>query len=169
MLKLNCFLMTPVYISLLTTPMTRLSSLNQDRNQLQRWSKIWLVIFNPTKTETMVISSKKNKLYHPPLLINDQDSHVVNSHKHVGVTISDNGQWHDRIDYIVIQTYNRLNIKRKSRTFLDIYSLEQQYISLIIPLVECADAILDNQKQNVINTLENIQLNVAKIVAGESD
>jgi hypothetical protein len=80
--------MTPVYISLLTTPMTRLSSLNQDRNQLQRWSKIWLVIFNPNKTETMVISSKKNKLYHPPLLINDQDSHVVNSHKHVGVIIS---------------------------------------------------------------------------------
>jgi uncharacterized protein YfbU (UPF0304 family) len=117
----------------------------------------------------MVISSKKNKLYHPPLLINDQDSHVVNSHKHVGVIISDNGQWHDRIDYIVKQTYNRLNIKRKSRTFLDIYSLEQQYISLIIPLVECVVTIWDNQKQNVINTLENIQLNAAKIVAGESD
>ena len=47
--------------------------------------------------------------------------------------------------------------------------LKQQYISLIIPLVECADAIWDNQKQNVINTLENIKLNAAKIVAGESD
>ena len=51
--------------------------------------------------------------------MNDQDLHVVNSHKHLGVIISDNGQWNDHIDYIVKQTYNRLNIMRKSRTFLD--------------------------------------------------
>jgi hypothetical protein len=57
--------------------------LNQDLNQLQRWSEKWLVKFNPNKTETMVISSKRNKPYHPPLQMNDQDLHVVNSHKHV--------------------------------------------------------------------------------------
>ena len=57
--------------------------------------------------------------------MNDQDLHVVNSHKHLGVIISDNGQWNDHIDYIIVkQTYNRLNIMRKSRTFLDRYSLE---------------------------------------------
>jgi hypothetical protein len=39
----------------------------------------------------MVISSKRNKPYHPPLQMNDQDFHVVNSHKHLGVIISDNG------------------------------------------------------------------------------
>ena len=58
--------------------------------------------------------------------MNDQDLHVDNSHKHlhVGVIISDNGQWKDHIDYIVKETYNRLNIMRKSRTFLDRYFLE---------------------------------------------
>jgi hypothetical protein len=49
----------------------------------------------------MVISSKRNKPYHPPLQMNYQDLHVVNSHKHLGVIISDNGQWNDHIDYIV--------------------------------------------------------------------
>jgi ABC-type antimicrobial peptide transport system ATPase subunit len=39
--------------------------LNQDLNQIQRWSEKWLVKFNPNKTETMVISSKRNKPYHP--------------------------------------------------------------------------------------------------------
>jgi hypothetical protein len=67
--------------------------------------------------------------------MNDQDLQVVNSHKHLGVIISDNGQlgviisdngqWNDHIDYIVKKTYNRLNILRKSRTFLDRYSLEK--------------------------------------------
>ena len=55
----------------------------------------------------MVISSKRNKPYHTSLKMNDQ---VVNSHKHLGVIISDNGQWKDHIDYIVKKTYNRLNM-----------------------------------------------------------
>ena len=65
--------------------------------------------------------------------MNDQDLHVVNSHKHVGVIISDNGQWNDHIDYIVKKAYYRLNIMRKSRTFLDRNSLEKIYISFIRP------------------------------------
>jgi hypothetical protein len=55
------------------------------------------------------------------------------------------------------KTYNRLNIMRKSRTFLDRYSLEKIYISFIRPLMEYADVIWDNQKQNLINKLENDQ------------
>jgi hypothetical protein len=54
----------------------------------------------------------------PPLQTNDQDLHVVYSHKRLDVIISDNGQWNDHIDYIVKKTYERLNIMRKSRTFL---------------------------------------------------
>ena len=34
----------------------------------------------------------------------------------------------------------------KLRTFLDRYSLEQNYISFIRPLMEYADVILDNKK-----------------------
>ena len=49
---------------------------------------------------------------------------------------------------------------RKSRTFLDRYSLEKIYISFII-------VIWDNQKQNLINKLENIQLNAANSNWGE--
>jgi hypothetical protein len=116
----------------------------------------------------MVISSKRNKPYHPPLQMNDQDLHVDNSHKHlhVGVIISDNGQWKDHIDYIVKKTYNRLNIMRKSRTFLDRYSLELFFISCIRPLMEYTDVIWYYQKQNLINKLENIQLDAARIVTG---
>ena len=55
------------------------------------------------------------------------------------------------------KTYNRLNIMRKFRTFLDRYSLERNYISVIRPLMEYADVIWNNQKQNLINKLENIQ------------
>jgi hypothetical protein len=60
------------------------------------------------------------------------------------------------------KTYNRLNIMRASSTF----SLEKNYISFIEPLMEYADVIWYNQKQNLINKLENIQLDAARIVTG---
>ena len=55
---------------------------------------------------------------------------------------------------------------RKSRTFLDRYSLEEKNISFIRPLMEYADVIWDNQKQNLTNKLGNIQLDAARIVTG---
>ena len=55
---------------------------------------------------------------------------------------------------------------RKSRTLLDRYSLEKSYISFIRPLMEYTDVIWDNQKQNLINKLENIKLNAVRIVTG---
>ena len=35
--------------------------------------------------------------------------------------------------------------------------------------MEYADAIWDNQKQNLINKFENIQIDAARIVTGEPD
>jgi hypothetical protein len=55
---------------------------------------------------------------------------------------------------------------RKSRIFLDRYSLEKIHISIIRPLMEYAEVIWDHQKQNLINKLENIQLDAAVIVTG---
>jgi hypothetical protein len=40
------------------------------------------------------------------------------------------------------------------------------YLSFIQPLMEYADVIWDNKKQNLINKLENIQLDAARIVTG---
>ena len=37
---------------------------------------------------------------------------------------------------------------------------------MVVPLIEYADDIWDNQKQNLINKLENIKLNAVRIVTG---
>jgi hypothetical protein len=41
-------------------------------------------------------------------------------------------------------------------------TLEKIYITFIKPLMEYADVIWDNQKHNLINKLENIQLDAAQ-------
>ena len=55
---------TSLYI-IVDNPRDTAFLLNQDRNQIQRRSEKWLVKFNPNKTETMVISSQRNKPFHP--------------------------------------------------------------------------------------------------------
>jgi hypothetical protein len=61
---------------------------------------------------------------------------------------------------IISKTYNRLNIMRKSRTFLDRYS-RNIYISFIRPLMEYADVIwelieiLIQEESRVVGVVNN--------------
>ena len=40
-----------------------------DLEKIMEWAKRWLVAFNPTKTESLLILRKINQPVHPPLFI----------------------------------------------------------------------------------------------------
>lgn len=67
----------------------------------------------PKETETMTISSKNAKPYQPPLNMNNEELHVAEMLKHLGVYFSYNGLWNFHVDYIVQNSYKRLNIHVK--------------------------------------------------------
>ena len=50
------------------------------------------VTFNPTKTESLLISRKINQPVHPPLYLYKE----VSSHKHLGIFFSNDCSWHKR-------------------------------------------------------------------------
>ena len=103
------------------------------------WAEKWLVKFNPAKSEAIVISGKTNKPYHPPLEMNDQPIKEVTSHKHLGIFYSNDGTWHEHIDYITSKAWTRINIMRKLKFILDRKSLEIIYTSFIRPVLEVTD------------------------------
>ena len=49
-------------------PITAAACLNNDLDKISQWAATWLVTFNPSKTESLLISGKTNKNRHPPLL-----------------------------------------------------------------------------------------------------
>ena len=55
---------------------------------VQNWSNRWLVNFNPKKTEPMIISRKVELEFHPPLYFNNVPIKNVTTHKHLGLTFS---------------------------------------------------------------------------------
>ena len=96
----------------------------------------------------------------------DQQIKEVESHKHLGVILSNDCSWQKHIDYIKEKAWTRINIMRRLKYDLDRKSLETIYKSLIRPLLEYADVIWDNCTQQNKNELELIQLEAARISTG---
>ena len=72
---------------------------------LHAWSTKWLVNLNPQKTETMTISRKLNKPHQPNLIMNNTIISTVTEHKHLGLQLSDDGNWNKHIDMITKKAF----------------------------------------------------------------
>ena len=98
--------------------------------------------------------------------MNQKQIEEVNSHKYLGVVLSDDCTWHDYLDYIKCKAWNRINVMRKLKFKLDRRSLQIIYFTFIRPLLEYADVVWDNCSQYEVNELEKIQNEAARIVTG---
>ena len=105
-------------------PVTAAASLNTDLDRISQWAATWLVSFNPSKTESLLVSRKINKHHHPPLFMQDCQITEVESHKHLGLYLSNDCTWHEHINYITEKAWYRINILRKLKFNLDRKSLE---------------------------------------------
>jgi hypothetical protein len=78
---------TSLYV-IVDNPRESAITLNNDMATIHAWSTKWLVNFNPQKTETMTITRKINKPFHPPLIMNNTIINQVTEHKHLDLEIS---------------------------------------------------------------------------------
>ena len=62
-------------------PVTAAGCINTDHVRISKWASTWLVTFNPSKTETLLISRKLNRPVHPPLFMENRQISEVDSHK----------------------------------------------------------------------------------------
>ena len=90
----------------------------------------------------------------------------VDSHKHLGLYLSNDCTWHQHIKYITDKAWIRINIMRKLKFILDRKSLETIYIAFIRPLIEYGDVIWDNCTLYEKQELDEIQNEAARIATG---
>jgi hypothetical protein len=95
---------TSLYL-IVDNPQETAQTLNNDLVKLHAWSTKWLVNFNPQKTETMTISRKLNKPHQPNLIMNNTIISTVTEHKHLGLQLSDDGNWNKHIDTITKKAF----------------------------------------------------------------
>ena len=90
----------------------------------------------------------------------------VESHKHLGLYLSNDCSWHKHIAYITEWAWYRINILRKLKFRWDRKSLETIYITFIRPLLEYGDIIWDNGTHQEKTELDKVQNEAARIAAG---
>ena len=78
---------TSLYL-IVDNPVTSADTINNDLQIINSWSTAWLVDFNPSKTESLIISRKNNKPLHPDISMNKIIIKNVEVHKHLGLTFS---------------------------------------------------------------------------------
>ena len=156
---------TSLYL-IVDEPVEAANVLNSDLEKIHAWSANWLVSFNSQKTETVIISRKTNKPYHPDLCMNDSIITEVSSHKHLGLSISNDGTFRGHVDMITEKAYRRLNILRKFKFILDKRTLETIYLTYIRPLLEYADVVWDSNTVSLSEKIEKVQIEAARIVTG---
>ena len=156
---------TSLYI-IVDNPISAADELNADLAKIHAWAVRWLVSFNLAKSESMILSRKHNKPFHPSLSMNQNLINNVNSHKHLELTFSQDCSWHDHLELVKTKAWLRINIMRRIKFQLERKSLQTIYISFIRPLLEYADVVWDNCTQQEASELEKNQNEAACIVTG---
>jgi len=147
-------------------PVESAKALNSDLENMTKWADQWLVKFSPPKTVTLNITKKKKKLCKPPLVMDNSILKEVKSHKHLGITFSNDLSWKEHIETISISANQCLDVLNALKFKIDRSSLERLYFSYVRPKLEYSSIVWDNCSKFEIDLIENVQLRAAKIVSG---
>ena len=127
--------------------------LNSELSQVYTWASNWLVTFNSSKTQSILFSRKLIKPKHPALNMNHQQINTINSHKHFGLTFSNDLAWHEHFKSIKTKAWHPIYMMRKLKFQLNRTLLQTIYFTFIRPLLKYADVVWDNCTQYQANEL----------------
>ena len=101
-------------------------------------------ILNKKLKTRHVFHSRRISSFPQLMPMNNEPIKEVSSLKHLGLFLSNDGKWHEHINYTTEKAWIRVNVMCKLKFLLDRRSLETIYISFIRPLLEYADVVWDN-------------------------
>ena len=132
---------------------------------LSAWAKQWIITFNSTKMEAILFTLKHyQQLLH--IEFDGNPNTFVSSHKHLGLTFSNNERWQNHIENIVETASKIIGIMRKLKYTFNRVALNQIYISYVLPILEYSAIVWDNCTIQNSNTLEKLQNEAARLVTG---
>ena len=114
--------------------------LTENIKKAEKWARKWLVKFQPTKTESLVFTRKRESVV-PQIEMGNNIIKEVTEHKHLGLTLQKSGKWTEHIRETISRASKRLDILRGYMHHLNSKSLERLYITYIRPILEYSNII----------------------------
>ncbi len=84
--------------------------IDTDLSHINNWAAQWLVTFSPTKTKSLIISTKSDLHLHPKVKLNGQEIEEVSSHTYLGLKFARSLRWGNHINDLSISARKRLNM-----------------------------------------------------------
>ena len=136
--------------------------LNEDFITIANWADGWLVILHPNKTNTFLVSRKREpsntEIGFNIVALKDESTQT-----HLGLTFA---TWGDQINKIYEKAAYRLYLIRLLNYDLDRKSLTRFYMTYIRPILEYAGIIWDICTKTQSDLLESINLEAVRIISG---
>ena len=104
----------------------------------------------------------------PSLNFDNVQINFVDSHKHLGLTLSNDGKWSEHIENSLCTASKIVGIMRKLKYSIGRKALNQIYISYVRPILEYSCLVWNGCTDQNANSLEKLQNEAARIVTGLS-
>ena len=141
-------------------------ALQNDIELLEKWSKKWLLRFNPEKCQVLTMGKFDNIQHtHRYKICNNEMEHVFEE-KDLGVYFDSELKFEEHILTKVKKANSIAGLMRRSFSYLDAKLFKRLYTTFVRPHLEYAQAVWSPHLTKHINILENVQKRATKLVDG---
>ena len=144
--------------------------LNRDLERVTLWAWQWKMQFNADKTEEVIFSTKRNKPYHPALMLGNDEVSRKNEHKHLGIILDDKLNFQSHVKEAIAKARRGIGIIKYLSRYVNREVLDQIYKLHVRPHLDYGDILYHKydpeMRQGFTKKLEQVQYSAALAVSG---
>lgn len=143
----------------------RYQTIQNDIDNLQKWSDKWNLYFNVSKCKVLHMG-KNNPRHDYSMMVNDEMKTVMKceEEKDLGVTFDDHLSFDKHIQNIINKANKMLGIIKRTFSYLDNDTFTKLYKALVRPHLEYANVIWHPYLKRQSAALERVQRRATKLV-----
>ena len=137
------------------------TTLNNDVNEIQGWTKDTNLIFNPNKTKSMLFTTqqmaRRHQLDYSLRTTDGKEIERVSNFKLLGVTFNENLKWNKHVKKATASAYGSLKTLTRLRRFLPFSQRKQLAEALVLSRLDYGNALLFNAPAYLHQQLQRVQ------------
>ena len=132
-------------------------NMNTDLEGIASWGRLWNVMFEPSKCNTLLSSNKRETSSHPSLIFDGIPVSTVDDLNLLGVVFSKNNSWQTHIHNIGKAAGQRTSILNRLASVLDSHGMATVYRTFIRSKMEYAALAWMNASATHLRVLDRVQ------------
>ena len=143
--------------------------LQSDLDQLQKWSKKWLLQFHPEKCKIMTISKLKTHTQRGYTMQNEGNIirlERAEMEKDLGIMVDEQLTFETHINEKINKASRVMGLIRRSFVHLNRGNFKRLYVALVRPHLEFGNIIWSPIRKKDIISLENVQRRATRMIPG---